>query len=73
MNKESHRGPDAAASTRPKDGVAIAGAPLSGADRWMEVFARYLPVDCYNPKCLAESLGRANEPYIRDRAWPARS
>ena len=47
----------------------IAGAPLSGADRWMEVFAPHLPVvDCYNPKRLAESLGRADEPYIRDRA-----
>ena len=59
---------DAAAATRPKDGVVIAGAPLSGADRWMQVFAPHLPVDCYNPQRLAESLGRADEPYIRDRA-----
>lgn len=57
-----------AAARRPKDGVVIAGAPLSGADRWMQVFAPHLPVDCYNPKGLAESLGRADEPYIRDRA-----
>ena len=58
-----------AAATRPKDGV-IAGAPLSGADLWMEVFAPHLPVDrySYNPTRLAESLGRADEPYIRDRA-----
>ena len=32
------------------------------------VFAPHLSVDCYNPKRLAESLGRADEPYIRDRA-----
>ena len=57
-----------AAARRPKDGVVIAGAPLSGAHRWMQVFAPHLPVDCYNPKGLAESLGRADEPYIRDRA-----
>ena len=59
---------DAAAAARPKDGVVIAGAPLNGADRWMEVFAPHLSVDCYNPKRLAESLGRADEPYISDRA-----
>ena len=59
---------EAAAASRPRDGVVIAGAPLSGADRWMQVFAPHLPVDCYNPKRLAESLGRADEPYIRDRA-----
>ena len=59
---------DAAAARRPKDGVVIAGAPLSGAERWMRVFAPHLPVDCYNPKRLAEGLGRGDEPYIRDRA-----
>ena len=32
------------------------------------VFAPHLSVDCYNPKRVAESLGRADEPYIRDRA-----
>ena len=74
MNKGRPSGPghreaaDGAAATRPKDGVVIAGAPLSGADRWMQVFAPHLPVDCYNPQRLAESLGRAEEPYIRDRA-----
>ena len=59
---------DSAAARRPKDGVVIAGAPLSGAERWMRVFAPHLPVDCYNPKRLAEGLGRGDEPYIRDRA-----
>lgn len=58
----------AAASRRPKDVVVIAGAPLSGAERWMQVFAPHLPVDCYNPRRLAESLGRADEPYVQDRA-----
>ena len=48
--------------------VSDAGAPLSGAERWMEVFTPHLPVDCYDPKRLAESLGRTDEPYIRDRA-----
>ena len=64
----SRRAAAVAAARRPKDGVVIAGAPLSGAERWMQVFAPHLPVDCYNPKRLAESLGRADEPYIRDRA-----
>ena len=58
----------AAAARRPKDVVVIAGAPLSGAERWMQVFAPHLPVDCYNPRRLAESLGRADEPYIQHRA-----
>ena len=58
----------AAAARRPKDVVVIAGAPLSGAERWIQVFAPHLPVDCYNPRRLAESLGRADEPYIQDRA-----
>ena len=60
--------PDPAAATRPRDVVVIAGAPLSGTARWMELFAPHLPVDCYNPQRLAEALGRPDEPYIRSRA-----
>lgn len=59
---------ESGAAARPKDVVVIAGAPLSGTDRWMEVFAPHLPVDCYHPQRLAEALGRADEPYIRNKA-----
>ena len=64
----SQPGPDAAAARRPTDALVIAGAPLSGTDRWMEVYAPHLPVDCYNPRRLAEALGRADEPYTRGKA-----
>ena len=64
----SHQLAAAAAATRPKDGVVIAGAPLSGADRWIEVYAPHLPVDCYHPQRLAEALGRPDEPYILNKA-----
>ena len=68
MHNANRPGSDAAATTRPRDVVVIAGAPLSGTVRWMEIFAPHLPVDCYNPQRLAEALGRPGEPYIRSRA-----
>ena len=64
----SHQLAVSPAATRPKDGVVIAGVPLSGADRWIEVYAPHLPVDCYHPQRLAEALGRPDEPYIRNKA-----
>ena len=50
------------------DGAAIAGAPLSGSDRWTQVFTPCLTADCYSLQRLAEALGRADEPYIRNSA-----
>ena len=54
--------------SRPKDAVVVAGAPLSGAERWLEIFAPHLPADFYDIKHVAQGLGRADEPYIRDKA-----
>ena len=50
------------------DCMVIAGAPLSGADRWIQVYASHLPVDCYNSQRFAEAIGRSDEPYIRSKA-----